>query len=303
MTAATAAAPRSALAESRLAAKPRSPLSIAFRQFRKSKLAIIGLVVILLLTISALFAKEIAPYGQNQIDLFNMNANPSGSHLLGTDALGRDVFSRLIYGGRLSLWIGVTAALVSTVAGILVGAVSGYYGGLVDSVLMRFVDLMLAFPSIFLLLIVAAMLDGITVTNIIFFLGLFGWMWLARVIRGEFLSLKNREFVEAARSIGAPDLRIILRHMLPNVIGPIIVTFTLDIALFMLAEASLSFLGFGVQPGTPTWGNMLNESRTQYLTKPLLAIAPGLTLTIAVLAINFVGDGLRDALDPKTAKG
>ena len=303
MTAATAAAPRSALAESRLAAKPRSPLSIAFRQFRKSKLAIIGLVVILLLTISALFAKEIAPYGQNQIDLFNMNASPSGSHLLGTDALGRDVFSRLIYGGRLSLWIGVTAALVSTLAGIVVGAVAGYYGGFIDSALMRFVDLMLAFPSIFLLLIVAAMLDGITVTNIIFFLGLFGWMWLARVIRGEFLSLKNREFVEAARSIGAADLRIILRHMLPNVIGPIIVTFTLDIALFMLAEASLSFLGFGVQPGTPTWGNMLNESRTQYLTKPLLAIAPGLTLTIAVLAINFVGDGLRDALDPKAAKG
>jgi peptide/nickel transport system permease protein len=301
--AATSAAPRSALAESRLAAKPRSPLSIAFRQFRKSKLAIAGLVVIVLLTISALFAKEIAPYGQNQIDLFNMNANPSGSHLLGTDALGRDVFSRLIYGGRLSLWIGVTAALVSTLAGIVVGAVSGYYGGFIDSALMRFVDLMLAFPSIFLLLIVAAMLDGITVTNIIFFLGLFGWMWLARVIRGEFLSLKNREFVEAARSIGAADARIILRHMLPNVIGPIIVTFTLDIALFMLAEASLSFLGFGVQPGTPTWGNMLNESRTQYLTKPLLAIAPGLTLTIAVLAINFVGDGLRDALDPKAAKG
>jgi peptide/nickel transport system permease protein len=290
------------LPEKRLESKPRSPLSIAFHRLRASKLALFGLVIVVILTISAIFAKQIAPFGQNEIDLFNMNASPSSAHLLGTDALGRDVFSRLIYGGRLSMWIGVSAAVVSTLVGIVIGAVSGYYGGFMDSVLMRFVDLMLAFPSIFLLLIIAAMLDGITVTNIIFFLGLFGWMWLARVIRGEFLSLKNREFVEAARSIGAPDLRIILKHMLPNVVGPIIVTFTLDIALFMLAEASLSFLGFGVQPGTPTWGNMLNESRTQYLTKPLLAIASGLTLTIAVLAINFVGDGLRDALDPKGSR-
>lgn len=298
----SAAAVSVKLPEKRLESKPRSPLSIAFHRLRASKLALFGLVVVVILTLSALFAKQLAPFGQNEIDLFNMNAKPSGTHLLGTDALGRDVFSRLIYGGRLSMWIGVSAALVATVVGIVVGAVSGYYGGVIDTLLMRLVDLMLAFPSIFLLLIIAAMLDGITVTNIIFFLGLFGWMWLARVIRGEFLSLKNREFVEAARSIGAPDLRIIMKHMLPNVVGPIIVTFTLDIALFMLAEASLSFLGFGVQPGTPTWGNMLNESRTQYLTKPLLAIAPGLTLTIAVLAINFVGDGLRDALDPKGSR-
>jgi peptide/nickel transport system permease protein len=142
------------------------------------------------------------------------------------------------------------------------------------------------------------MLEGISVTGVILFLGLFSWMWLARIIRGEFLSLKAREFVEAARSIGVSDLRIILRHLLPNVVGPIIVTITLDIAIFMIAEASLSFLGFGVQSGTPTWGNMLNEARSEYLTTPRLAIIPGLTLTIAVLAINFVGDGLRDALDP-----
>ncbi|MER3486760.1 MAG: hypothetical protein C4345_13080 [Chloroflexota bacterium] len=164
---------------------------------------------------------------------------------------------------------------------------------------MRFVDLMLAFPSIFLLLILAAMLDGISVTGVILFLGLFSWMWLARIIRGEFLSLKQREFIEAARAIGVPNHRIILRHLLPNVLGPIIVSATLDIAIFMLAEASLSFLGFGVQPGTPTWGNMLNEARANYLTDPLLAIAPGLTLTIAVLSINFIGDGLRDAFDPR----
>lgn len=280
----------------------RTPLSIAWRQLRRSKLALGGLIVFVGLALVAIFANVIAPFGQNDIDLFNINANPGTAHLLGTDALGRDVFSRLVYGARLSLWIGVSAAVVSTIVGILVGAIAGYYGGWIDGALMRFVDLMLAFPSIFLLLIVAAMLDGITVTNIILFLGLFSWMWLARIIRGEFLSLKARDFVDAARSVGVPNGRIIIRHMMPNVAGVIIVATTLDIAIAMLSEASLSFLGFGVEPGTATWGNMLNESRTQYLTHPLLAIAPGLTLTIAVLAINFVGDGLRDALDPKSAR-
>ncbi|HKG27476.1 MAG TPA: ABC transporter permease, partial [Thermomicrobiales bacterium] len=211
----------------------------------------------------------------------------------------RDELSRLIYGGRLSLWIGISAAVLTVALGTVIGAIAGYYGGKVDGALMRFVDLMLAFPSIFLLLILAAMLEGISVTGVILFLGLFSWMWLARIIRGEFLSLKAREFVEAARSIGAPDRRIILKHLLPNVLGPIIVSITLDIALFMLAEASLSFLGFGVQSGTPTWGNMLNEAKSEYLTVPRLAIIPGLTLTIAVLAINFIGDGLRDAFDPR----
>jgi peptide/nickel transport system permease protein len=177
--------------------------------------------------------------------------------------------------------------------------VAGYYGGYLDGLLMRLVDLMLAFPSIFLLLIIASMLEGISVKGIIFFLGLFSWMWLARLIRGEFLSLKRREFTEAARAIGVPGRQIMVRHLLPNALGVIIVSFTLDIALFMLAEASLSFLGFGVKTGTPTWGNMLSDARKDYLTVPLLAIIPGLTLTIAVLAINFIGDGLRDAFDPR----
>jgi peptide/nickel transport system permease protein len=166
---------------------------------------------------------------------------------------------------------------------------------------MRFVDLMLAFPAILLLLIVFA-ITGSSVVTVIGFLAAFGWMWLARIIRGEFLSLKAREFVEAARSVGVPDGQIIRRHLLPNVVAPIIVSITLDIALFMLAEASLSFLGFGVPPGTPTWGNMLNAARPNYTTYPILAIAPGLTLTIAVLAFNFVGDGLRDALDPRGSR-
>lgn len=277
----------------------RTPMQLAWLRLRRAKLALAGLVVFAAMVLVAIFADVLAPYGKNEIDLFNITAAPSREHLLGTDGLGRDELSRLIYGGRLSLWIGISAAVLTVVIGTVIGAIAGYYGGKIDGSLMRFVDLMLAFPSIFLLLILAAMLEGISVTGVVLFLGLFSWMWLARIIRGEFLSLKAREFVEAARSIGAPDRRIILGHLLPNVLGPIIVSITLDIALFMLAEASLSFLGFGVQPGTPTWGNMLNESRAEYLTYPRLAIIPGLTLTIAVLAINFIGDGLRDAFDPR----
>lgn len=281
---------------------PRTPMQIALGRLRRSPLAIAGFVVFTTIVLLSLLAPVIAPYGKNEIDLFSINAPPSADHWLGTDGLGRDVMTRLLYGGRLSLWIGVTSALLTTLLGIVFGALAGFYGGWVDTLLMRFVDLMLAFPSIFLLLIIAAMLDGITVTNIIFFLGLFGWMWLARIIRGEFLTLKKREFTEAARAIGVSDTRMMARHLLPNVISPIIVSTTLNIAYYILAEASLSFLGFGVQPGTPTWGNMLNEARPFYTTHPLLAIAPGLTLTIAVLAINFVGDGLRDAFDPRAAR-
>ncbi|MER3437699.1 MAG: peptide ABC transporter permease [Chloroflexota bacterium] len=300
MTAESAAfRPTAARIAEAAAHQPRSPFQLALLRLRRAKLAIAGSVLFLALVIAALLADVIAPYGRNEIDLFHITAGPSREHWLGTDVLGRDVLSRLIYGARLSLWIGVSAAVVTVAIGTVVGAIAGYYGGWVDGLLMRFVDLMLAFPSIFLLLILAAMLDGISVTGVILFLGLFSWMWLARIIRGEFLSLKQREFIEAARAIGVPNHRIILRHLLPNVLGPIIVSATLDIAIFMLAEASLSFLGFGVQPGTPTWGNMLNEARANYLTDPLLAIAPGLTLTIAVLSINFIGDGLRDAFDPR----
>jgi peptide/nickel transport system permease protein len=277
----------------------RTPMQLAWSRLKRAKLALAGLAIFLAMVAIAIFADWIAPYGRNEIDLFNITAAPSRDHWLGTDGLGRDVLSRLIYGGRLSLWIGISSAILTVVIGTVVGAIAGFYGGKIDGALMRYVDLMLAFPSIFLLLIISATLEGITQTGVILFLGLFSWMWLARIIRGEFLSLKAREFVEAARSIGAPDRAIILRHLLPNVLGPIIVSLTLDIALFMLAEASLSFLGFGVPPGIPTWGNMLNESRSEYMSYPRLAIIPGLTLTIAVLAINFIGDGLRAAFDPR----
>ncbi len=283
--------------------KARTPSQLAWARFRQSHLALMGVVILIVLAVLAVGAPWIAPHGQNEIDLFSIKAPPSRAHLFGTDALGRDVLSRLLYGGRMSLAIGVAAAVICSTVGILFGAIAGYYGGWVDGAIMRFVDLMLAFPSIFLLLIIAAMFEGISVWGVIFFLGLFSWMWLTRIVRAEFFSLKRRDFIEAARSIGAPDRQIILRHLLPNVIGAIVVSFTLDVALFMLAEAGLSFLGFGVPPGIPTWGNMLNESRTDYLTDPLLALLPGLALTIAVLAFNFVGDGLRDAFDPKGNRG
>ena len=302
---ASAVAPSGALPrlDPDLAGRPaRGPWQIALNRLMRAKLAIAGIIVLLALTLTAIFASTIAPYGPNEIDLFNIEASPNNDHWLGTDDLGRDVLSRLIYGGRLSLWIGVSAALISTFVGVVVGAIAGYYGGWLDGALMRFVDLMLAFPSIFLLLIIFAVVDGVSINGVILFLGLFGWMWLARIIRGEFLSLKQRDFVEAARSVGAPGRRIIIRHLMPNVNAPIIVATTLEIAYYMLAEAALSFLGFGVPPETPTWGNMLNSARTSYLTHPLLAIAPGLVLTIAVLAINFIGDGLRDAFDPRAAR-
>jgi peptide/nickel transport system permease protein len=276
----------------------RSPGQIALGRFRRSRLAMVGLVMFGLLVLAAVFADAIAPYGENEIDLFNITAPPSSEHWLGTDELGRDELSRLIYGARVSLLVGVGTALLATAIGIVVGSLSGYYGGWVDSALMRFVDVILAFPAIFLLLIFFS-IQGSSVFTVILFLGLFSWMWLARVIRGEFLSLKQRDFIEAARSIGVPDGRLMWRHLLPNVGAAIIVSATLTIAYAMLAEAALSFLGFGVPAGTPTWGNMLNAARPNYLAVPLLAIAPGLTLTIAVLAINFVGDGLRDALDPR----
>jgi peptide/nickel transport system permease protein len=279
---------------------PRGPWQLAWERFSRAKLAIAGAIVLVLIVIGAVFAPQIAPYGPNDIDLFSIKVSPgTGNHILGTDELGRDVFSRLLYGARLSLWIGIAAALISTVIGVTLGAISGFYGGITDGLLMRFVDLMLAFPSIFLLLVFFSVQGSSSVTWVIVLLGIFGWMWLTRIIRGEFFSLKERDFVEAARMIGAPSWRIIARHLLPNVTAAIIVSTTLNIAYYMLSEAALSFLGFGVPSGTPTWGNMLNGSKSSYVTSPWLAIAPGLALTIAVLAINFIGDGLRDAFDPK----
>jgi peptide/nickel transport system permease protein len=280
---------------------PRSHLRIAWQRFRHHKVALAGLLLFALLALGSIFAPLLTPYAVDQQDLFDQLAPPNAHHLLGTDTLGQDVWTRLLYGGRTSLSIGILSALLSTVIGVIVGAVSGFYGRWIDAVLMRAVDLLLAFPAIFLLLILFSIIQA-SATSVILFLGLFGWLYLARIIRGEFLSLREKEFVEAGRALGVSNLRIMARHMLPNVIAPIIVTTTLEIAYNMLAEATLDFLGYGVPVDVPTWGNMLTGAEEFYLTVPLLAVFPGVALTIAILAINFVGDGLRDAFDPRTIR-
>ena len=270
----------------------------AWRRFRRHHLALLGLALLGLLVLSAVFAPALTAYGVDDQDLFNQLQPPSSAHPLGTDDLGRDVLTRLLYGGRISLAVGVLAALLSTLIGVVVGALAGYYGGTVDRVLMRVVDLLLAFPALFLLLILFSLVRA-SVFSVIVFLGAFGWLYLARIMRAEILSLREQEFVLAARTVGVSSGRIILRHLLPNLFAPIIVSTTLGVAYNMIAEATLSFLGYGVPPEVPTWGNMLTGASSYYITVPLLAIVPGLTLTLAVLAVNVVGDALRDALDPR----
>ncbi len=270
-----------------------------WQRFSKHRLALISAALLGLVILVSIFAPLLAPYNPYVPDHFNMAVGPTPQHWLGTDQNGSDVLSRLLYGGRYSLGIGVTDALFSTIVGIAVGAVAGWMGGWIDNVLMRFVDLMLSFPSLFLLLIIFSITNGASVVVIILFLGLFGWTYMARIVRAQVLAMKEMDFVQSAEAVGLSGVRIVLRHLLPNTLAAVIVTSTLEIAYNMLSEAVLDFLGFGVSPDTPTWGNMLNTAEQHLLDAPLLAIAPGLTLTLVILFINFIGDGLRDALDPR----
>ena len=276
-----------------------SPTRLALRRFLRHRLAVISLVLLALLILAAIFAPLVSPYDPLAQDANNTLIGPSSTHLLGTDDLGRDILSRLIYGGRVTLTIGFGATAVVLLLGIVIGAVAGYAGGWVDNVLMRFVDLVLSFPALFLLLILAAA-AGVSLLSIILFIGLFGWMYLARLVRGEFLVLREMEYIEAARAVGVGGWRTVWRHMLPNTIASIIVNATFSIAAAMYIAAALDFLGFGLSPEIPTWGNMLAESESYIAVNPLLTIAPGVVLTVAILAVNFVGDGLRDAFDPRS---
>jgi peptide/nickel transport system permease protein len=223
---------------------------------------------------------------------------PSIEHPIGTDHLGRDVLSRMLYGARISLAVGFVAVGISICIGILVGSIAGYYGGVVDTILMRFVDIMMCFPVFFLVLTVIALL-GPNIFNVMVVIGITSWMGTSRLVRAEFLSLKEREFVLAARALGLTDRRIIFRHILPNALAPVIVSASLGVAGAILLEAGLSFLGFGVQPPSPSWGNILTEGRTYIFDAWWLTIFPGFAILITVLAFNLVGEGLRDALDPK----
>ncbi len=281
--------------------------SNTWRQFKKHRPALAGIVVIALFALAAVFAPVISPYDPERNDLDIRFQPPSAAHIMGTDELGRDLFTRILYGSRISLTIGVLAMSLAVTVGTLVGALAGFYGGWVDNGLMRLTDVFLAFPRLFVLILITTILRQLNLAwlrasdwqPIVIVIGSLSWMSVARLVRAAYLSIKEKEFVEAARGIGARNARIMFSHILPNVASPIIVAATLGVAASILTESGLSYLGFGVQPPTPTWGNLLRNAQAQMTYAPWTAIFPGLMIFSAVIAINYIGDGLRDALDPR----
>jgi peptide/nickel transport system permease protein len=269
-----------------------------WKYFRRNRLAVVGLVMVVIIFLIAILAAVLSPYAPDKTDVSLKLKPPSSPNYLGTDQLGRDILSRMLYGSRISLTVGFIAVGISIFIGILIGATAGFYGGWIDSLLMRFVDTMLCFPSFFLILTIIALL-GPSIYNIMIVIGITSWEGTARFVRAEFLSLRERDYVQAAKALGVKDRRIIFRHILPNALAPVFVTATLGVASAILIEASLSFLGFGVQPPAPSWGNILTEGRTYIFDAWWLTVFPGLAILIAVLSFNLVGDGLRDALDPR----
>jgi peptide/nickel transport system permease protein len=309
-------------------APPLSPMVLGVRRFRKHRMAMFGLALLLFLVLYISFGGLFShgycsPISKNVRGEAWANCNdtslklqpPSGDHIFGTDVIGRDIFARTVYGGQISFLIGISAAFVEVVLGALIGAVAAYYGGWVDSFLMRFTEAMLNIPSLFLL-IIGAKFFGADLPDINFFgreltggviiiiliIGATSWMYLARIVRANILSLRERDYISASRALGAPDRRIIFNHLLPNTIAPLIVSATLGVANAILAEAYVSFLGLGVQGATATWGNMLDGAYRYLETAPWLWFFPGTLILLTVLGINFVGDGLRDALDPYSTR-
>ena len=280
-------------------ARQRSQWQMAFERFREHRPAVAGVMVLGTLALLAAAAPIVSSHDPETVALLQRYEPPSPAHFFGTDALGRDLATRILYGGRVSLAVGLLAVTVAITVGTLVGTLAGYYGRWVDGVLMRFVDMMYSFPALFLLILIGVFFKGMSLPVIVIVLGLLRWMTTSRLVRASFLSLKQREFVEAARSIGARDRRIIVRHILPNALAPIIVAATLGVASAIITESTLSFLGLGIQPPTPSWGNMLRDAPSEMEKAPWLAVFPGLFIFFAVVSINFIGDGLRDALDPR----
>jgi peptide/nickel transport system permease protein len=269
-----------------------------WKRFLKNKMALAGSMVVVLLFIVSILAPWIAPYDPNQMNLQNVLVPPSGAHLFGTDQLGRDVLSRMIWGARISLKVGFVATGIAILIGTILGAVSGYYGRWIDAVIMRFVDIMLCFPAFFLILAVIALLEP-SIWNIMMIIGLTGWMGITRLVRADFTSLKERDFVLAARAIGASDLRIIFIHVLPNAMASVLVAATLGVAGAILTESALSFLGIGVQPPTPSWGNILTAGKDNIDIAWWLSLYPGMAILVTVLGYNLLGEGIRDSLDPR----
>lgn len=277
-----------------------SPNQRIVRRFLRHRLAVVSVFVLLIMIVLAAGAPVFAKYQPNAIDARNIRKAPTAVHILGTDEIGRDVWSRLIYGGRISLAVGLVAASISVTIGTVIGLISGFSGGKVDFWLMRFTEVIMTIPTLIIMITLAAVL-GASIWNVMIVIGIFGWTGLARLVRGETLSLRERDFVMASRCLGASGRRIMFRHILPNVTAPILVAATFAIAGAILSEAGLSFLGVGVRIPTPTWGNMLTKAQqiTVLESMPWMWLPPGLAITAVVLAINFLGDALRDALDPR----
>jgi peptide/nickel transport system permease protein len=270
----------------------------AYAHLRRNWLAAGGGLLVAAVFVAAVLAPWLSPHDPSQIDVKSILLGPSARHPFGTDELGRDVLSRMIWGARVSLEVGFVAIGIATIVGIIVGAAAGYYGGWVDGAFMRFVDIMLSVPTIFLILAVIAILEP-SIINIMIVIGLTSWMEPARLVRAEFISLKEREFVTAARALGASDSRIIFRHILPNGLSPVLVSATMGVGGAILVESALSFLGLGVQPPTPSWGSLLSSGKDNIEIAWWLSAFPGLAILVTVLGYNLLGEGIRDALDPR----
>jgi peptide/nickel transport system permease protein len=284
--------------------KGQSMARIILRRFFKHRLASVAIAALIILILSALFA-SLSPYSPTEQEPINSFQSPNAEHWFGTDELGRDIFTRILYGGRVSLAVGLLSTFSSILIGVIIGALSGYYGGWLDSILMRITDAFLTFPTLFVLILLGAFLREQpipwlknSVLVVIVIIAVLSWMWPARLVRSLFLVLRERDFIIAARAVGGTNSRIILRHILPNCLGPILVSATLQMAYAIITESGLSYLGFGVQPPTPTWGSILSTAQVHVFKAPWLAFYPGLMIFITVMAINYIGDGLRDAFDP-----
>ena len=280
------------------APKQRSQLAEVWRRLRKNKMAIFGLIVITIIIFTAIFAEQIAPYGYQTQNLRRIAESPSKDHWLGTDELGRDIFSRIIFGTRVSLQVGFVAVSISVIMGGFLGSLAGYYGGKLDNAIMRTMDILLAIPSILLAIAIVSAFGG-GLVNVMIAVGISSIPVYARIVKASVISIKEQEFIEAARAVGAKDLRIIFKHVLPNSMAPIIVQGTIGVANAILSAAGLSFIGLGIQPPTPEWGAMLSGGRMFIRTAPHIATFPGVAIMITIFALNLLGDGMRDALDPR----
>ena len=291
--------------------KPQGMAGFIWSRYRKHTGAVAGMIVLSLLILAVLLA-GLSPYDPETSDMDSRFAPPSWQHPLGTDALGRDLLTRILYGGRISLAVGFSVVCITLLIGVPVGAIAGYFGGPVDNILMRITDAALTLPSLLVLILLSAVLREVNaplieknpVITIAMVIGLLSWMFVARLVRAAYISIREQDYVMAARTLGATDLRIIVKHILPNAVGPIIVESTLEIGYAILEESGLSFLGFGIKPPTPSWGNLLSNAQDHMTKHPWLAIFPGIMIFLTIISINYIGDGLRDAFDPhKVMKG